>query len=257
MHPARIADLLDPYLTACHSDPARRVGEESAFLSAAQLEKISAYLDLLLRWNARINLTAIRNEEGIVNRHFGESLFAAQHLLPKVHPVSSSVSSVPPVLKDFDLANDPRPGTNDVGAEARSPKPSLRAADLGSGAGFPGIPIKLWAPEIHMTLIESSQKKSAFLREVVRSLALTEIAVQNARAESLADTFDLVTLRAVERFDSILPIAARLAAPKGRLALLIGASQVEAAQSTLPDFTWRQPVPIPQSLNRVLLTGTK
>jgi 16S rRNA (guanine527-N7)-methyltransferase len=204
-----------------------------------------------------MNLTAVRNEEEIVTRHFGESLFAAQHLFPKVYPVSSSVSSVPPVLKDFDLANDPQPRTNDVGAEARSPKPALRAADLGSGAGFPGIPIKLWAPQIHMSLVESSQKKSAFLREVVRSLSLSDIEIQNARAESLSHTFDLVTLRAVERFDSILPIAARLTAPQGRLALLIGTSQVEEAQYFLPEFTWFPPVAIPQSLNRVVFAGIK
>ena len=64
---------------------------------------------LIVRWNARINLTAIRNEEEIVTRHFGESLFAARHLFPTVYPVSS----VPPVLKGFDI----------VVVEARSPKP--------------------------------------------------------------------------------------------------------------------------------------
>src|SRR5580700_11791595 len=84
MHSARIAELLRPFLSAtqnsCHSE--ERNHEESAVLSPTQLQHISTYIDLLLRWNARINLTAIRDPEEIVTRHFGESLFAAHHLFP-------------------------------------------------------------------------------------------------------------------------------------------------------------------------------
>jgi 16S rRNA (guanine527-N7)-methyltransferase len=128
-------------------------------------------------------------------------------------------------------------------------------ADLGSGAGFPGIPIKLWAPNIALTLIESNHKKATFLREVARALTLTDIDIQNVRAETLPpSTFDAVTLRAVERFAETLPVAARLLAPGGRLALLIGDSQVDIARSALPTFAWDPP--IPQSQSRVLLTGT-
>ena len=90
MHPARIAELLQPFLSdPCHSEPGRKPGEEPAVLSATQLQNISTYIDILQHWNARINLTAIRNEEEIVTRHFGESLFAARHLFPQVYPVSS------------------------------------------------------------------------------------------------------------------------------------------------------------------------
>src|SRR5882762_8038665 len=91
MNPARIAELLQPFLrpefaTAavsdlCHSEPAK-AGEESALLSPFQLQSISTYIDILLRWNARINLTAIRDPEEIVTRHFGESFFMARHLFP-------------------------------------------------------------------------------------------------------------------------------------------------------------------------------
>src|SRR5258708_2945071 len=92
MHPTRIAELLEPFLSAipnpCHSEPIRRPGEEPAVLSSAQLRSISTYIDILLHWNARINLTAIRNPEEIVTRHFAEALFAARHLFPKVYPVS-------------------------------------------------------------------------------------------------------------------------------------------------------------------------
>jgi rRNA small subunit methyltransferase G len=82
MQPARIAKLLQPFLNPCHSESGRRPGEEPAVLSPAQLNYISTYIDILQRWNARINLTAVRDEDEIVTRHFGESLFAAQHLFP-------------------------------------------------------------------------------------------------------------------------------------------------------------------------------
>ncbi len=204
-------------------------------MSQAQLQHISTYIDILLRWNARINLTAIRDPEEIVTRHFGESLFAARHLFPR----SASASSASSAVKAFDVD----------AAEAR-------VADLGSGAGFPGIPIKLWAPNIALTLIESNQKKAIFLREVARALTLTDIDIQNARAQAITQTFDVVTLRAVERFAEILPLAARLLAPTARLALLIGSSQLNDARSASPALSWQDPIPVPESKSRLLLIGT-
>ncbi len=250
MRPARIAELLQPFLSRipnpCHSESGQRPGEEPAVLSPTQLQGISTYIDILLRWNARTNLPAIRKPEEIVTRHFGESLFAARHLFPKVYPVSpvSSVVKDVDVDVDVDIANDQQPATAD------------RLADLGSGAGFPGIPIKLWAPHIALTLIESNQKKAAFLRELTRALTLMNINIQNARAETLPpSTFDVVTLRAVERFADALPVAAALLAPSGRLALLISSPQLDTARSTLPHLSWEAPIPIPQSQSRDLLIG--
>ncbi len=211
---ARILELLEPFLRAPSAGP-------PADLSSAQLQHISTYIDILLRWNARINLTAIRDPEDIVTRHFGEALFAARYLFP----APSSVSS----------------GVNDV-----------EVADVGSGAGFPGLPIRLWAPHLSLTLIESNHKKAAFLREVTRTLTLTDVDIQNTRAETVTRTFDLVTLRAVERFAAILPIAAALVSSAGRLALLISAAQQNQACSTLPHFIWSAPVPVPQSRSRIL-----
>jgi len=240
MHPARIAELLQPFLSPTsnprHSEPAQ-AGEEPALLSATQLQSISTYIDILLHWNARINLTAIRTPEEVVTRHFGESLFAARHLFPKIYPVSS----VPPGVKGFDSAFD--------SAEAR-------IADLGSGAGFPGVPIKIWAPNIALTLIESNHKKATFLRELARALTLTNINIQNARAETLPpSTFDVVTLRAVERLPKVLPVAATLLGPNGRLVLLISSPQLEPTRSTLPTLTWAPPIPVPNSQSRLLLVG--
>jgi 16S rRNA (guanine527-N7)-methyltransferase len=254
MRPARIAELLHPFLSPtpspCHPEPGQRSGEEPAVLSTTQLQHISTYIDLLLHWNSRINLTAIRNPEEIVTRHFGESLFAARHLFPSIPSAPSapalSEAEGSSALKGFDLGS----------AEAQNPIAEARVADLGSGAGFPGVPIKLWAPKISLTLIESNQKKATFLREVARALTLTDINIQNVRAQSLPPgSFEVVTLRAVERFANVLPVAAALLAPQGRLALLISFSKLETTRSTLPGLTWQTPIPIPNSQSRVLLIG--
>lgn len=221
MNPARIAELLEPFL-------------EAPPLSPAQLSHISTYIDMLLRWNARMNLTAIRDPEEIVARHFGESFFAARHLFPTPSPVGDRAGNplgppVPPVVK------------------------ALRVADLGSGAGFPGLPIKIWAPQVDLTLIESNHKKATFLREVVRTLTLTDINIQNSRAESLPQrSYDVVTLRAVERFETILPVAASLVADQGRLALLIGAGQAPLLRTGLPFHSIPAILPIPSSTSRIL-----
>jgi len=187
-------------------------------LSPNQLQAISTYVDLLMKWNARINLTSIRDSEQIVQRHFGESLFAARNLL--------------------------------------TPDSAITVADVGSGASFPGIPIKLYAPGAHVTLIDAHGKKATFLREVIRGLALTNIDVFQGRAEVWTGTAELVTLRAVEKFEDVLPIAADHVSSGGRLALLIGAGQAPAASSSLPG-QWSQALAIPESQQRVLKTWQK
>jgi 16S rRNA (guanine527-N7)-methyltransferase len=171
---------------------------------------------------------------------------------------------VPPVVNEEVSAN-----IGSVRAALPAPRSAALAqgasapvvADVGSGAGFPGIPLKLWAPQIHLTLIESNHKKATFLREVARALILTNVDIQTARAETIAETmtekFDAVTLRAVERFEAILPVAATLVAPSGRLALLIGAAQVPQARALLPTLAWSDPKPIPRSGSRVLLIATQ
>jgi len=234
MDPARIAALLEPFLSAklppsCRSERASAL-EKPDVLSPAQLQSISMYIDLLLRWNARINLTAIRDPEEIVTRHFGESFFAARILFPAF--------------------------------SAHSAVKGVHVADVGSGAGFPGLPIKLWAPHVSLTLIESNHKKAAFLRETVRALSLTNVNVVTYRAEELLKhspptSFDVVTLRAVERFHTILPIASSLVAPQGRLVLLIGSAQVKPALAALPSLSWDNPVPVPLSRSRVVAVAQR
>lgn len=234
MQESRIADLLDPFLGPKDQRPD----------TPGLLRHISIYIDILQRWNARVNLTAIRNEDEIVTRHFGESLFVARHLFP-----IRVASDLQPEPGDFAPLGGISPGS--------SARKDFELADIGSGAGFPGIPIKLWAPNISLTLIESNHKKATFLREVARALTLANVDIQTARAESLTEaSFDVVTIRAVERFESILPIAERLLSGTGRLALLIGRAQLSQAQSTLPSLHWSNPAPIPNSQSRLLVVAT-
>jgi 16S rRNA (guanine527-N7)-methyltransferase len=203
---------------------AQRIGEllqqfVTHELDAQQLAAFATYLDLLTRWNQRINLTAVRSPEEIVTRHFGESIFAAERLLPS----------------EIDV----------------------EVCDVGSGAGFPGLPLKIVRPNARVTLVEAHGKKATFLKEVVRATKLSGIEVAAVRAEDLGREFDVVTLRAVERFANVLPVAAKLVRNGGRIGLLIGAAQVEEAQRALVNFTWREAEQIPLSNARVLLQEVK
>jgi 16S rRNA (guanine527-N7)-methyltransferase len=240
---ARIAELLQPFLLPPGS------GGGAVELSIAQLHNISIYIDILLRWNARMNLTSVREAESIVTRHFGESLFAARQLSPGKRPGGSR--SAPPAINSLAAAS-----ARQDSARWQSQQP-IRLLDLGSGAGFPGVPIKLWAPQFDLTLIESNQKKAIFLREIIRRLELLQADVFAGRAEEFGAHGDVVTLRAVERFEEALPTAAGLLSPGGKIALLIGERQQASAQRLLPKFRWAEASPIPQSSNRILLLGEK
>jgi len=200
---AAIAHLLQPFIQ----------------LDETRLRAISTYIDLLLKWNARMNLTAIREPNEIVQRHFGESFFAAKHLL-----------------------------------EQRRPQTAI---DLGSGAGFPGVPFAMLAPDVHVTLIESQQKKAAFLRELVRVLELKNVKVFGDRAESYRETAELVILRAVERFQDALKMAISLTSRGGLVGLMIGSGQVELARSLSSEISWGDAVEIPRSNSRALLVGSR
>jgi 16S rRNA (guanine527-N7)-methyltransferase len=201
-------------------------------LSPLQLEQVSKYTEILLRWNARMNLTAIREPENIVIRHFGESFYLSRKL------------SELGVLR------------GDGGVGGQSPK----VVDIGSGAGLPGIPLKIARPEVALTLVEAQQRKAVFLKEVLRALCL-DAEVMNVRAEELARVrqgwADLVALRAVEKFKKILPVSARFVRPRGHLAVLVGSGQIEAAQDLLRDWNFDPPMAIPGSRSRVILLANQ
>lgn len=189
-----------------------------AELSDQQLTATLTYIDLLQKWNARVNLTAVRSPREIVSRHFGESFFAAQALLG--HDYRGAI------------------------------------IDLGSGAGFPGVPIAMFATGAHVTLIESNSKKVAFLNEVIRTLNLKNASVFSHRAEEYSDRASAVVMRAVEKFAASLNAASGLVQRGGRLALMIGQGQVEQVVTLLPGWQWQKPIRVPESDSRVLLVGT-
>ncbi len=184
---SQIGDLLKPYLAGAPTPP-------------GLYSQLSVYLDLLLRWNARTNLTAIRDPEEIVRRHFGESLFAGIHIAPLLPP-------------------------------------SATLLDFGSGAGFPGLPIQLLLPELQVTLAESQGKKASFLREAVRTLNLkTEVWAKRVEEMPPDRRFDCVTLRAVDNMAVALEAVPACIVPSGILAVLGGEALFpDAAQlQTIP-----------------------
>lgn len=163
-------------------------GSWGLHLDQRQIEQFARYSAELRAWNTRVNLTAITDEREIVIRHFLDSLRCA--LSWGEHP--------------------------------------SRLIDVGSGAGFPALPLKILAPELHVTLVESVGKKAAFLRHIIATLDLRDVAVVTARAEVVGrdlhhrEQYDVVTARAVAELailaEYCLPLCAiggRVLAPKG------------------------------------------
>jgi len=138
-------------------------------LSASQLELLEQHYELMLHWNKTINMTRIEGVEESVDRHYAESLFLGSRL----------------------------------------PAGRLRVADVGSGAGFPGIPIAVLRPELSVSLIESHRRKAVFLKEATR--CLSNVKVISNRAEDVGERFDWIVSRAVSWRDlEGLPLASRL-----------------------------------------------
>jgi 16S rRNA (guanine527-N7)-methyltransferase len=191
-----------------------------AGLSPGAYEQFAAYLTLLLRWNAKLNLTAIREPEQIIQRHFVECAFAAEHL----------------------------------------PLDAGTLLDYGSGAGLPGIPIAICRPGIRVTLAESHGKKASFLREAGRTVGIS-IEVYDGRMETMQPErqFDAVTMRAVEKVESALPVAIQHA---GRYMALFTTERsferaVPASRQLSSEFRWREPISLPNAELRVLLIGER
>jgi len=144
-----------------------------AELSASAIDSFMLYLAELKRWGAKMNLTARADEKEIISRHFLDSLT----LLPTIGGLGCK-----------------------------------KILDMGSGAGFPGLPLKISAPELDIILMDAREKRVFFLRHLIRSLGLSEgISAIKGRAEvipqGLAASFDCVTSRAFSRLSVFLPIA--------------------------------------------------
>jgi 16S rRNA (guanine527-N7)-methyltransferase len=183
-----------------------------------QLKAIKAYISLLIRWNQKISLTTVVDPLEILRFHFGESIFAA--------------SSVP--IEEG------------------------RLADVGSGAGFPGLALRIALPELSLTLIESNSKKASFLAEASRELNLKRVDIVRQRMEEVPvelGQFDYITARAVGRHENLLAWSRSRVRTTGKIVLWLG--EVETRRiSTDPSWNWREPIHLPASKRRFILVGS-
>jgi 16S rRNA (guanine527-N7)-methyltransferase len=208
-----------PTATASLSVQQIRVILESFELSAPDqlCEQLRVYLDLLLLWNRRISLTSIESPEEIVRTHFAESLLATK-AAGEVHG---------------------------------------RLADVGTGAGFPGLPLRLYLPELQLTLIEPNAKKCAFLAEVLRALKLGDVEITQRRYEDVRrpdKPFDFVTARALGQFVDFLDWADSVLVAGGRAMVWTGPDgklELERRRS----WKWQVPYVIPGSKHRLIVVG--
>lgn len=188
---------------ALHEDIAafeRGVDQLGLQLRPEQRQQFLDYRQLLLTWNERVNLVSRRETSKVLSRHALTSLFA----LPFVEPAAHAWT-----------------------------------ADLGSGGGFPGIPLKICLPDMGLVLVESSRKKALFLHHVVEALHLPGTEILNKRAETLAEDrlhrrrYSRVTVRAVAPLRVLLPLALPLLSSGGQLIAFKGRNaEREALESS-------------------------
>jgi 16S rRNA (guanine527-N7)-methyltransferase len=184
-----------------------------------QILQIQQYIRVLLAWNDKVNLTAIRDPLEILYRHFCESMFAGISV-----PVETG-----------------------------------RLADVGSGGGFPGLPLKILRPGLRVFLVESNLKKATFLAEVTRELGLTDAQVLVRRYEELGEEIaplDFICSRALGDFPGFLKWAHSEQIAAKQVILWIGARDLPEIQR-IDTWEWREPISVPNSLRRLLVVGSR
>lgn len=188
-------------------------------LTPEQVVYVQRYTAILLAWNEKVNLTAIRDPLEVLYRHFCESMYAA----------------------------------------AVVPFQAGRLADVGSGGGFPGVALKIARPELQVFLIESNIKKATFLAEVVRELGLTDTRVLVSQYEELGEEIaplDFVCSRALGEFDKFLGWAHSERVAAGQAILWVGGRDIGEIKK-VGGWLWKDPISIPRSLQRFLLVGDR
>ena len=176
--------------------------------SQEQIEKLCSHYELLERWNRKMNLTTVQIGPETVKRHYLESLFFAQHI----------------------------------------PGEFQTLADIGSGAGFPGVPIAVLKPDCRVTLVESNQRKAVFLKESTR--ALSNVDLIGKRAQDLHTFFDWIVSRAVDP-DEVLGLIPKLAP---RIGLMVGEEDCNRLKSA-SHIAWAEPVRLPWGDRRMCVYG--
>lgn len=197
---------------------------DNIFLTPLQLEQLKKFYQLLISWNERINLTRIVDLKEVYLKHFYDSL-----TLSKIYSF-----------------------TNET------------LCDVGSGAGFPGIVLKIVYPNLKITLVDSLNKRVLYLNEVIKELGLLDITALHSRVEDINTTFDIITVRAVAKLSKLIDICYPLMNDSTKLLIMKGNIQEELIESSkiinkkhlkidkLLEFT----LPIENS-NRSLLKITK
>lgn len=171
--------------------------DNSIEIDQQKIRLFEIYLELLLKWNRVYNLTSIRKKEEIITKHFFDSLTLVK------------------LFKSIDL--------NVEGKEV---------ADFGTGAGFPGVPLKIYYPQINLSLIESMGKKCIFLETLRRELEL-DYRVLCKRAEDINDKFDVVLSRATGETFEVLKVGKNLLRPGGKMIIMKGRD----VEEELKEFT--------------------
>jgi len=208
-------------LNAYLIDGISRMGLEPA---PAQCRQFLSYMDLLLQWAAKINLTSIVEPRAIIDRHFCDSLalWAALGV------------TTPATIPD-----------------------TRRLLDIGSGAGFPGVPLKIMAPQIALTLLEPRQKRAAFLQVLITTLGCTHSRVVTAVSELANGTvYDWIVARGVGRPDQLITQTIDLLSPDGHFAFYLSERQStepfeRLSGFTLTDYSYR--LPFSSKVHRLLL----
>lgn len=188
-------------------------------ISESQCSQISAYIDLLTRWNRKISLTSLTDPNEILRFHVGESIFALQFC-------------------DFS---------------------SGRLADVGSGAGFPGLALKIFRPNLNVVLLEPNLKKCAFLAEVVRTLELKSVEVLSRQfQQSSIEMYSLqfISSRALAQSHRLISWSKSCLSANGSLILWLSAASASELREDSA-FEWEKPIAIPGSQRRQILIGRK
>ena len=184
-----------------------------------QVAQIQQYMRMLLAWNDKINLTAIRDPLEILYRHFCESMYAA----------------------------------------TKMPLEHGRLADIGSGGGFPGLALKILSPGLDTLLVESNAKKATFIAEVIRNIGLSGARVLASRYEELGEELaplDFVCSRAVGEYEPFLAWAASDQIAAVKAILWVGAGDLDRLNK-IPSWDWQDPIAIPHSLRRLIVVGCR
>lgn len=201
----------------------RRAGKNNIFIDDSLADRLAAYYELLARWNRKINLTSLDNLDEAIDRLILEPLVASRFL-----PASANL-----------------------------------LMDVGSGGGSPAIPLKLAVPRLKLTMVESKARKSAFLREAIRHLGLTDAQVETARYEELLarpelhEAHDVVSLRAVRTEARVLTSLQAFLAPAGVILHFRGPAGPPVPATLVPPLEWTATHPLVESLQSRLTILTK